>query len=261
MKGYLQRIAANAARPEGNIHPHVGGMFQVKPREEIIETRIESIKAEKIDEHNVNPQPNLFGVPKSAVAASVSLPPNKADKFELADGATGIETSEFVSFSNPHQVEYPESRVQEQEKLAATQSDSPVLNEQTVYSHSLLLSGLPKTVQEQEKLAATQSDSPVLNEQTVHLHSLLLSDLPKTGEYAEPVASQQVQSMSDVRSTNRQYLERSAVAKAEPLQDIQIHIGRIEVVAMPQPVRTVASAPRKTTSLDEYLSKHDGRAR
>jgi hypothetical protein len=43
--------------------------------------------------------------------------------------------------------------------------------------------------------------------------------------------------------------------------DIQIHIGRIEVVAVPQQVpRPVAPAPQKGISLDEYLGRRNGRS-
>jgi hypothetical protein len=43
--------------------------------------------------------------------------------------------------------------------------------------------------------------------------------------------------------------------------DIQIHIGRIEVVAVPPAAARSAAPARKSQTLDEYLKRRDGRAR
>jgi hypothetical protein len=42
-------------------------------------------------------------------------------------------------------------------------------------------------------------------------------------------------------------------------EDIQIHIGRIEVLAVPQAPAATAKASSKTSSLDEYLKRRDRR--
>ena len=57
-------------------------------------------------------------------------------------------------------------------------------------------------------------------------------------------------------------MERQAQARAERQGDeIQIHIGRIEVIAMPPAApRPVAMPARKTQTLDEYLRRGSGRA-
>jgi hypothetical protein len=54
-------------------------------------------------------------------------------------------------------------------------------------------------------------------------------------------------------------VERAQVVRSN---DIQIHIGRIEVTAVPPPVAAPAPAPvRKTQTLEEYLSGGNGRTR
>jgi hypothetical protein len=58
--------------------------------------------------------------------------------------------------------------------------------------------------------------------------------------------------------------QRNAQIMRPPLQaeEIQIHIGRIEVIAVPPPATRSAAAPaRKGQSLDEYLSRSNGRSR
>jgi hypothetical protein len=67
------------------------------------------------------------------------------------------------------------------------------------------------------------------------------------------------------RSAASQTLARNnAPQLRSPIQpeDIQIHIGRIEVIAVPPPVARPAPAPaRRGQSLDEYLSRSNGRSR
>jgi hypothetical protein len=54
--------------------------------------------------------------------------------------------------------------------------------------------------------------------------------------------------------------ESQRSTEREP-DEIQIHIGRIEVLAVPQTQTTVIpKKPRKTPSLDDYLRRRDGRS-
>jgi hypothetical protein len=53
---------------------------------------------------------------------------------------------------------------------------------------------------------------------------------------------------------------RLGLPAGEP-DEIQIHIGRIEVTAVPPPAPPPASRPTsRSVSLDEYLRRRDGRA-
>jgi hypothetical protein len=61
------------------------------------------------------------------------------------------------------------------------------------------------------------------------------------------------------RSQSPQFPPASRPAP-QPADDIQIHIGRIEVIAVPPPAPRAQAAPsRKGLSLDEYLSRRNGR--
>jgi hypothetical protein len=54
---------------------------------------------------------------------------------------------------------------------------------------------------------------------------------------------------------------RSASGAGRQADDIQIHIGRIEVTAVPPPAPRVVKPPEKGPSLDAYLKRREGRAR
>jgi len=65
---------------------------------------------------------------------------------------------------------------------------------------------------------------------------------------------------SSPRPRDKRRTEASSAAQREP-DEIQIHIGRIEISAVPQaPPTTVAKAARTSSSLDEYLKRRDRRS-
>jgi hypothetical protein len=90
---------------------------------------------------------------------------------------------------------------------------------------------------------------------------LLAEDLPRQGgatilpEISAPLTR------DPWKEEKSELSRRSRLPQREP-DEIQIHIGRIEVVAVPPPVAPPASPkPRPgTPSLDEYLRRRNGRA-
>ncbi len=65
----------------------------------------------------------------------------------------------------------------------------------------------------------------------------------------------------DGRKEEKSDLSHRSGSPERESDEIQIHIGRIEVTAMTQPApRPLAAPVRKSPSLDEYLKRRDGRA-
>jgi hypothetical protein len=72
-----------------------------------------------------------------------------------------------------------------------------------------------------------------------------------------------VLSRADTALAERRQLprERQTLRVERPADDIQIHIGRIEVTAVPPSVQPAPRAPDRSLSLDAYLNRRNGRAR
>jgi hypothetical protein len=69
-----------------------------------------------------------------------------------------------------------------------------------------------------------------------------------------------VTAREDTREEKVEFFRRASASEREP-DEIQINIGRIEVVAVPPPAARPAAAPaRKSLNLEEYLKRRRGRA-
>ncbi len=104
----------------------------------------------------------------------------------------------------------------------------------------------PEHSADSESTAETQSYTPLLT----------ASIVPRTSETSVALVDRTV--LPSVSPGPIIYAARSE--RPEP-DEIQIHIGRIEVTAVPQTQpSTPARAARKAPTLDEYLRRRDGRA-
>ena len=89
---------------------------------------------------------------------------------------------------------------------------------------------------------------------------------PLVLERSAPRSTPQALPAPPTRSAGRTDSTRGLARQQRPpphdTDEIQIHIGRIEVTAVPPPpVKTVPAPTRKSPSLDEYLKRRPGRAR
>lgn len=88
---------------------------------------------------------------------------------------------------------------------------------------------------------------------------LMPASQPGRSSLVRPLVEQA--SSGKASTANGEHAPRAGHAAHEP-DEIAIHIGRIEVAAVQQPVVRPAAAPaRRSISLDEYLKRGNGRAR
>jgi hypothetical protein len=106
---------------------------------------------------------------------------------------------------------------------------------------------------ETEFVGALETEVPP---QSVLAYRPLVVDNPGRASEVRPFKSSDTFISGSNRKTGQELPKRSEVATREP-DEIQIHIGRIEVVAVPQQqaARAPAKSTRKSVSLDEYLKR------
>ena len=218
MKGYLQRMAANAARPHG-IHPLVGSIYAGPAVAE---------RGAAPDSITVTEERMLANSPEP-VRAGKDVRGIKPDPlFKIAQPEEGIEERAVVRGTEPASLQPPLSKAVRVHDGAA---DTKELNRQYV---------------QHVRFDDEGNESPHAPE--FHYEPLL----PR--EARSPLVTSAVQKVKPER------VSRSAPAEREP-DKIEIHIGRIEVTAVPQEAPRPATArARKSLNLGEYLKRRDGRA-
>jgi hypothetical protein len=114
---------------------------------------------------------------------------------------------------------------------------------------------------------ATPAISPVIQRQQAGLRvtGLAAATIPEPlqpplADEIRPAEPRSPHTLAPGRLIARMEPGRSPQRQVETAAEVEIHIGRIEVTAVPPPVtRPVASQPRKSLDLGEYLKRGRGR--
>jgi hypothetical protein len=231
MRGFLHRIAASVVRPQPSVHPFVESIYPA--------ARLQN-SAEPPPPQSSPIDVAQASIPQPQPARARTQPPasmNEHGPLQLLLPRQGAETNSAVMRSTPRS-EQPESN---------TPSASPQ----------------PQVVLSRQDHPADNSPS-ALEFVPIVVDHFLRTDIPDAGKLPVLRAPGEAQAISARGNARRQPAQVPSNSRAPQPQsdDIQIHIGRIEVVAVAQPAPRPAAAPvRKGLGLDEYLSRGNGRAR
>jgi hypothetical protein len=236
MSGYLQRMVANVSRREHTTHPLVGGLF-VKPAEQ--------------------------GVIEESATQSVPAGPQRADPISAAMNVTrdaethpSMETAENVervlTVSEPplmaaksglDHAEVPEA---DKRHRGATQAETETMP-QAVFSPAARAQRRVEPPIEAAELTGPFKAPLLMTEQEPPAPTVQKNE--RAGPMQQP-------------ATSRPAEQPSGAPQVRGREDIQIHIGRVEVIAVPPAApRTAPAAARKTESLADYLRRRDRRVR
>jgi hypothetical protein len=271
MSGYLQRLASSALKPGGSIHPVLGSIFS-RPdygRMPDAYSLEEDIFSGDEPPHVMTPRPEgsrTLEVPRPAPVPSVSsvsddvaegsraavdpkavprpafllvpprpgatLLPDKTEKVADPDPVSEQRQS-FLSLIN--QAQQPVTEANQQASDEGGQREEPIEPRRQGRDAEVALIGVYK---------------PLMAETTLGNDATgIVRDTPNW-----------FASASGGKRTRDVAHRSMGLAGGEP-DEIQIHIGRIEVTAVPQsPVPRAAKPAPKSVSLDEYLKRRDGRA-
>jgi hypothetical protein len=227
LSGYLQRMALSVLKPEVAIHPVVGSIFSTpKPRDS-------SESFTELDNVATTERREFLRESLSTTETSSSSP---------SRSISGVRAV-------PHDIEATQPRT-----AAATTPSGVVSGDR--------LSRRADTV----RSASVKPDMVVPVDNSANLSAKIVE------HDASPVTRKFTPLMPAVLAPNPQSVAlrppakpgdnaaQSLAAQSRMTDDIEIHIGRIEVAAMQAaPIRSApAKPPRRAASLDEYLKRRDG---
>lgn len=243
MRGYLQRLAGSVMQPMETVHPLAGSVFSP-------ETPIEQELPPSSGGPPLFPAPETRTEPETlpANANTISLDPSEAS----VQRPTAREAHPVRSLPTPSisRSEPPAAsqRIQNLNLIlneaASSQLHPAVLQKRASETGQPVRVGEAQKVQEAEEARAS-AYTPLMQVNAFR---------PNRQARLGAISSSETSSVHA-----RQRADTSHPAEREP-EEIQIHIGRIEVTAVPQ---APATAPGKvlcrSLSLDEYLRRRDGR--
>lgn len=226
MSGYLQRLVQTVAGRGDSVHPRTGSIFS--PRSEEIRPP-QPEETEQLTTAQPRPRPHAMSPEQQPSEPTRSVRPG-AEHAPLLPIAPDARSADYVP---PRVPAAPRPAGAPVEPLDALPWEQP----------------------------AEPSGSPLAAEADVDI----TVPAPAPGGVRDafrPVmkptrASDAVTGAAASRDMHRRHAAR---AGRQP-DDIQIHIGRIEVIAVPPPAPRAPKPPDRSLSLDAYLSRRDGRAR
>lgn len=256
MKGYLQRLAATAAGAPRRLHPLVDSLFARSRRDEAAGPRAPAeIQSDGITA--TGPTEGPSGLAKTRMAE-----PN---------GDTTLE----VPIQRPIEAESP-ARRESREETGTARRDAPATR---LMAGSESPEGIPSLTPPLKSMASAKASARTPASATAVQPSLTLvgqgmsyqplvaheKPAPVTGTILAAAATADLRvpvTLAPRHPGRRATGANGGIPRPAPARtdDIQIHIGRIEVTAVPPAApRPVPTPPRKTQTLDEYLRTSKGR--
>jgi hypothetical protein len=225
MSGYLQRLVSTAAAGAELVHPRTGSIFS--PRHDEASSPLHDVEESE------------------TVTAALERP-----SLERAPGPD-VSHGELMRRVRSESVYAPLLPAVEAPAQDAARPAAPA-------SRAMLSDRVEPVV-----ARALQPGEPRRNSHDA-AQTVIAPQLPRPAE--NPVrpltnASDASQLAAPPPARRRMPQERYADRTERQSDDIQIHIGRIEVVAVPPPAPRPPRAPDRSLSLDEYLSRRDSRPR
>ena len=236
MSGYLHRLVHTVSHPRETVHPRTGSLFA--PYRERARFALGMVRASgngdntsgTFGRHSTIDEPaETVQHPARSDASQSPLLPGTAD--EPPRTVESVQRADVPRpAGNEAQHDALEHAVQVPRPLVAPQAQRAVPDSRRARRRSKLCAADPPAAKRSAQHQA--GDSAVLARSTCH----------QRGE--------------------REFRGRTAPTHAEREPDeIQIHIGRIEVTAVQPPAPRAPKPPDKAISLDAYLERRNGRAR
>ncbi len=265
MKAYLQRLAASASQPEPRLHPFVGSIFAGESREENVEEVQRPLAGHFTKEAAREPAaPGQEVVSIHAPGEIAANPPHihlpVAEEVVDATRPDAHRPQRFSSLLPP-----PGAPA---ESPVPRRGENPPERPVQASSHAAKLRNQEQTLRKsfpEETRAGIQSIAapPIVRPFAVEQARAESPEVGVPQAGALPAATPEPMRTIAIRSVRPEREEHGAAKETvrAASEEIQIHIGRIEVIAAATPApRATAPPASRSTSLEEYLKHRSGRA-
>jgi hypothetical protein len=234
MSGYLHRLLQTVLNPRETVHPRMGSLFA--PHQSAPDPTTESFEqAETVATHPTRSDSFPPGEPTETVRHLA-----QSDESPLQRPAAANEPSRLFVSERPADVSLPGDDKAKPDTFAqAVQTPRP-----------RGASRAQRAVPDSRRDAGIQSYMPLIQPRPTEPHSTK-PDIPQF--------STEVLRTREARA-NLTAQARPTRAEREP-DEVQIHIGRIEVTAVQPPAPRAPKRRETAVSLDAYLERRNGRAR
>lgn len=263
MRGYLQRLVHGVMHPQREIHPSVGSVYSARGQEAAASPAEEGFSAVGIQEGK-NFAPSLAISRRVRASLGSGIPDAAAAAPLLPERRTGDVSRERMrqDFSGEPRSHEPSNDLpvasaeghEEWPVRAEGKADRPAANIENNINIEDKDSEAVVPARAAEYLPLIRDF--VVSEQTVIAEGTAVASRP-TAVSGRALAPRRSPSHRETAQAAQRAQEQR-----EP-DEIEIHIGRIEVTAVPPPaqVRLAARPERKAVNLDEYLKRRHGRNR
>ena len=246
MSGYLQRLAVSVTRPRPSLHPLVGSIFSGERQEMAAPALMQNDASASTDDQNL-----------VSTTRTVSDPPDDPmRRRDLASDDRVVQHRRTEQRHTERQIFHPllPSRTLELDVLAIPEAIPGEVASAQSSSTRLQYDRRDTSSFDAARMAHVAAEDWPTADRRNATAAPPVSGLPERAGILVVVAGD---AGKPVRAEFSAPSRRSAQS-----DDIQIHIGRIEVTAVAQPTPRPAAAPaRKAMSLDEYLGRRSRRAR
>lgn len=243
MKRFLQKLASSVLRPQPSLHPFVESIFPAPlhvSSEPSTQAQEVSVATSLREQSASQPAPHLKSWP---------FTPARSSEPEVQLRSSVGRSSAGEQIITDHEQSFrPLLPVREAEGSDATGVISPA-NQRIDATSSVTSDARTDHTPDKERVTRNSRIT------TMHL------DESRAAKQPSPHSQFDALSLTALRKPVPA-AARFAPRTQQETDDIQINIGRIEVIAAPPLAPRSAPAPaRKGISLDEYLSRRDGRVR
>ena len=249
MSGYLQRLVSSARTPGTAIRPVLGSLFSASAHESTAE-RLPGVE-EMINRH----QPEFLAKPSQPLRAIRPGTEPSLSAHDIVPLQTPTRDSQAIVDGTA-----PETLQAEEQILISAQREGPSRISQGRTPFKPQMTSVPQGTDPALKTngegglreKTTESAEPLLErtQQRVVLHA------PYRPVVADNLARADVKPFRSLAPLSSEMHKAEKAQRGREADEIQIHIGRIEVTAVPPaPARPAALPVRKSVKLEEYLKR------